>query len=415
MDGVPRSSRTALCLLIAAFTLEPSVLRGAELQLEEALARARAASPLVRAAAADVAAARGRLTQARLLPTNPVLSGELARHTEPGAAQIDRGVALAQEIEVGGQRGLRIGAADHDVARAEHLLADRRRLVDGEVRRSFFALAAGARRHALAKESATLIERLAEATRRRRAAGDVAALDLRLVEVERGRAAQAVAAAASEEAAAAARLALAIGASPDEEVPVTAADAEPLPLPAEVALVTHALATRPDLAAAREERARLEGEAGLARRSGLVPNPVLKGFYRQELFDERIAGGEVSVPLPVWNREQGREAALRAQAASASADADRLVAEIPRQIHLALVRHVAAAAVWRRYQDDTLPAATAAADLLARGGAAGYVGLPERLTQQDRLVQARAAGIDAWRDLHLAEADLIEAVGGALP
>ena len=363
----------------------------------------------MRAAAADVAAARGRLTQARLLPTNPVLSGELARHTEPGAAQIDRGVALAQEIEVGGQRGLRIGAADHDVARAEHLLADRRRLVDGEVRRSFFALAAGARRHALAKESATLIERLAEATRRRRAAGDVAALDLRLVEVERGRAAQAVAAAA------AARLALAIGASPDEEVPVTAADAEPLPLPAEVALVTHALATRPDLAAAREERARLEGEAGLARRSGLVPNPVLKGFYRQELFDERIAGGEVSVPLPVWNREQGREAALRAQAASASADADRLVAEIPRQIHLALVRHVAAAVVWRRYQDDTLPAATAAADLLARGGAAGYVGLPERLTQQDRLVQARAAGIDAWRDLHLAEADLIEAVGGALP
>src|SRR5207244_3006598 len=125
----------------------------------------------------------------------------------------------------------------------------------------------------------------------------------------------------------------------------------------------------------------------------------------QELFNERIAGGEVSVPLPVWNREQGREAALRAQAASASADADRLAAEIPRQVHLALVRHAAAAAVWQRYRNDTLPAATAAADLLARGRAAGYVGMPELLTQQDRLVQARAAGIDAWRDVHLAEAD----------
>src|SRR5438093_10022878 len=99
--------------MVATVASAPRLLRGAELQLEEALARARAASPLVRAAAADVAAARGRLTQARLLPTNPVLSGELARHTEPGAAQIDRGVALAQAIEVGGQRGLRIGAADH--------------------------------------------------------------------------------------------------------------------------------------------------------------------------------------------------------------------------------------------------------------------------------------------------------------
>ena len=154
--------RSAACLVVAvALAASPGVVQGAELQLEEALARARGVSPLVRAAAADVAAARGRLAQARLFPANPVLSADLARHTDPTTAQIDRGVALAQEIEVGGQRGLRVAAADHDVVRAEYLLADRRRLVDGEVRRSFFALAASGRRRALADESAALVERIA--------------------------------------------------------------------------------------------------------------------------------------------------------------------------------------------------------------------------------------------------------------
>jgi cobalt-zinc-cadmium efflux system outer membrane protein len=172
---------------------------------------------------------------------------------------------------------------------------------------------------------------------------------------------------------------------------------------------------RPDLAVARAEQARLESEAGLTRRRGLVPNPVLKGFYRQELFDERVAGGEISVPLPVWNREQGTETALRAQAAAAAADVQRLALEIPREVHVALVRRSAAGEAWRRYRRETLPAIGAARELLERGEAAGYVALPERLVQQDRLLAAETAAIDAWRDLHLAEADLIEAVGGTPP
>ena len=409
--------RALLALLTTAVWLgAPPPGGAADLALEDALARARAESPLVRAAVAELEAARARRAQARLPPANPVLSAELARHSEAGEARIDRGVALAQEIEVGGQRGLRIAGADHDVARAEDLLADRRRQVDGEVRRAFFGVAASARARALAAERATLVERIAEAARQRVRAGDLGALDLRMVEVERARAAQALAAAEGDQAAAAARLAIAVGApGGEEEVGAMTTDIEPATLPNERALVAHALGARPDLAAAREQSARLESDARLARRSGLVPNPVVKGFYRQELFEERIAGAEVAVPLPIWNRAQGTETALRADAAAAAAEAARIAAEIPRQVHVAFVRHAAAADAWRRYRRDTLPAVDAADDLLVRGAAAGYVGLPERLAQEDRLLLARSAGIEAWRDVHLSEADLIEAVGGALP
>jgi cobalt-zinc-cadmium efflux system outer membrane protein len=183
------------------------------------------------------------------------------------------------------------------------------------------------------------------------------------------------------------------------------------PPSAEETLVARALTARPDLAAAREERARLETEADLVHRRGRVPNPTFEGFYRQEVGDERIAGARISVPLPLWNRQQGAEAELRAQALAAAAEADRLLREIPRQVHLAVVRRATAAAAWERYQRQALPAAGTVRELLDRAFGTGYLGLPEVLVQQDRLVQVRSAAIGAWLDLREAEADLIEAVG----
>src|SRR5206468_1999277 len=167
-----RAVRAALVTVLLSAALGGSAAAG-PLALDEALARARAASPALRVAAAELEAAHGRLRQARLVQANPVLSADLARHTAPAGDEDakDRGVQLEQEIEVGGQRGLRIAAAEHDVTHAEHLLADRRRTVEGEVRRAFFALAAAERRQKLAAERLALASRLAEAARRRTRAG----------------------------------------------------------------------------------------------------------------------------------------------------------------------------------------------------------------------------------------------------
>src|SRR5438093_730434 len=258
--------------------------------------------------AAELEAAHGRLRQARLVQANPILSADLARHTAPAGDEDakDRGVQLEQEIEVGGQRGLRIAAAEHDVTHAEHLLADRRRTVEGEVRRAFFTLAAAERRQKLAAERLALASRLAEAARRRTRAGETGALDARLAEVETARAAQEKTAAEAEHARAEGRLALAMGAEPGEPLSVS---------------------------------------------------------------------GE----------------------------------------HLALAHRRTAEEAWRRYEREALPAATQARDLLERGFDAGYLALPDLLLQQDRLLQVRAGAIDAWLDLHVAEADLVEAMGGVAP
>ncbi|HLY37883.1 MAG TPA: TolC family protein [Candidatus Binatia bacterium] len=400
---------------LVVLTIGASPLLGAELRLDEAIERARNASPDLRAAAVDLEGARARLGRAQLPAANPVLSGDIARHTEAGEATIDRGVALAQEVEVGGQRGLRIAAARLDVARATHALADRRRRVDTDVRRAFFTLAARSRRRAVAADRAAVAERLADAVRRRARAGDAAALDQELATVEAARAAQALAVAVSDEADATAALAVAIGARVGDELTVSAPDPDLGDVGPAAALVARALADRPDLAAARDEEARLSTEAVLARRTGIVPNPVVKAFYRQERFNERIAGGELSIPLPIWNREQATETSLHAAAAAARADALRLAGEVERQVHVALARRAAAAAAWERYRRETRPAVASAREHLRRGATAGYVGVPETLVQEDRLFQAEELEIDAWRDAHLATADLVDALGSAAP
>ncbi|HZR82692.1 MAG TPA: TolC family protein [Candidatus Binatia bacterium] len=386
-----------------------------DLRLEEALERALGASPEIRAAQADVDAARGRAQQAGLYVANPVLTAEAAHHGAPGGEeQIDRMFSLAQEIEIGGQRALRVAAADRDVEHARLVLADRRRRVLADVRRAFAAAVAAERREHLASMTAEASRRLAEATGRRERAGDATALDAQLAALEATRSEQARAAAGIERERAIDRLALAIGA-PDSET-VTAADGgdggDAAPLPDDQALVERALASRPDLAAARAERARLEGEAAYVKRHGEIPNPVVRGYYRNELLDETVVGGEVAIPLPVWNREQGTETALRASASGAGVEIDRLMRAIPREVRLAAARHRAAALAWGRFRREGLPGADAADRLIERAYGAGYSGLTEALAQRDRVVQLRSAAISAWLDLEEARADVIEAVGG---
>jgi cobalt-zinc-cadmium efflux system outer membrane protein len=383
------------------------------LSLEGALARARDANADLAAAAADVAAARGRLVQASVLAANPVVTSGATRHRIPGETNTDAAVSLGQELQIGGQRGLRIAAARFDVEHAEQARADRARLVDGEVRRAFAGLVAAQRRRVLALDAAAQAERLANAAATRVEQGDVGRLELDLARLDVVKTRAEATAADTEIARATARLATAIGADPDEELIVTAIDRAPREMPSETALVARAMATRPDLAATRAARDQLEGQADLTHRAGIVPNPTVRGFYSHENGVENLLGGEIEIPLPVFDRQQGAEADLRAQAASAAAQTAKLERDIPREVHTALARHRAARAALTHYRRDALPAADAARSGLDRALAAGSLALPDLLVQQDRLREARKSAIDAWLDLEEAEADVIEAVGAS--
>jgi len=187
--------RTAL----AALLLTPCAANAAEpLRLDQALALARTSHPSLRAASADVEAARARLAQVELLPANPVLSGEVARHTESGEPFVDRAIAISQEVEIGGQRGLRVAAAKLGVERAGDQLAEQGRTLDAGVRRAFAGLVAAEERRDLAAEALAISRRILEITEGRARAGDVGQLEARLARIDAMRAERSLAAAEAE-------------------------------------------------------------------------------------------------------------------------------------------------------------------------------------------------------------------------
>jgi cobalt-zinc-cadmium efflux system outer membrane protein len=377
------------------------------LHLDDALARARERNATLEGARADVVSARGRLDQAGVLAANPVFTSGLTHHRIPGDTNLEPHVSLGQELEIGGQRGLRIDAARNDVERAEQRRADRERLVDaclcGPGRAERLLAIAG---------SCSAIDPPATATATRVEQGDAGRIDLDLTRLDEVKTREDAAAAELAVRRARARLALAIGADPDEPlavVPPPDAGVEP---PAEAAALERALAARPDLAAARAERARLDGQAALVHRAGIVPNPKIRGYYSHENGNEDLVGGEVEVPLPIFDRQQGTETDLRGQAAAAAAEVVRLERTIPREVRLALARYAAATAAARRYAEDAGPATASANASLDRARRAGQLSVIDVLTQQDRLREARRAAIGAWLEVHEAEADLVDAVGG---
>src|SRR5262249_59783519 len=103
----------------------------------DAVERARATNPDLRAVAQQVEIARGALLKARYPSQfNPQIGGDGAHRSRSGpggsASATDYGVVLSQEVEVAGQRGARIAEAQQRVARAEAQVRDREPLPHAE-------------------------------------------------------------------------------------------------------------------------------------------------------------------------------------------------------------------------------------------------------------------------------------------
>src|SRR5262245_489114 len=135
----------------AASFLDP--LNG--LSIEEAIARARAQEPSIRAARTSVEVARGMQVQAGLRP-NPSLSLEL--RGQPAGSDNQTAISVEWPLDLFRREG-RTSVAEREVAVAELSTADRERLLASEVRMRFGAVLGAVR-------DLTLLEDIVEASRR---------------------------------------------------------------------------------------------------------------------------------------------------------------------------------------------------------------------------------------------------------
>jgi cobalt-zinc-cadmium efflux system outer membrane protein len=300
------------------------------LSLDEAVRLAAERNPQAAAARALVEIAEANRVDARLRP-NPAVSVESESYPlfqSPRPAFVDGQeltIRFDQEIETAGRRRLRTDAAAAGVSAATLTARDRFRQLERAVRRAYLQLALAHADADVARTSLQEIDRVLTVGRERVNVGEAPRSEVSRLEVERLRFAEDAFSADLALRNARAALLTLLGAS-DLTQAIEAADPLIPPSGSAVAIIAAATAPpaqplgidlRPDLLAAREELRRAETETRL-QRALRSPNVTVGGGYKRDFGTNAVVLG-VTVPLPLWNQNQGgvaRAAAERQLAAS---------------------------------------------------------------------------------------------------
>jgi outer membrane protein, heavy metal efflux system len=290
------------------------------LTLDESVATGLGNNPELRAFRLEEEVVRGQLAKAKLPPfSNPMIDGSMSTQGRspgtPGGAFRNNQISLSQSVEIAGQRGLRIDVATHNLERARLDIRDLARTLRADIKNAFAQALFAHDREALTREYLRLQEDLSNLVSVKYQAGDVAALEVNLSQVELARAQRDVIAASTEYRNALLSLGRLIG-LPGGALPTVEGElATGLPpLPEREALLAR-IGGRPDVKAAETETKRSEVTERLIGRE-TIPNVVWSVFQgRTEGGDER--GATLGVSIPLFDRRQGERIEARARLSQA--------------------------------------------------------------------------------------------------
>lgn len=415
MNQTPWLARATFCTaglaLFACSTVQAQVAPTASisadttvLSVAEAQRLAVTRNPQFLAETRERAMAEGRLRQARVLQFNPSLEFQAPGGGADGMLG-EYEARIAQELEVGGQRGLRIKAARRDVERADFEVLDAARRTLANVTDAYIATYAAQRRARVAREILDLTRQLLIATRIQAREGEISALEANLAEIEFGRAQARVVAEEREATTARLELQRLIGLGPESTVRL----ADHVPARTTSALITVdslvnvALQNRPDLAA----RARAQQQyAALTRLAGreAVPNVSLGALLEKnpgsgsgaESGNSPRVGVVVGVPIPIWNRNQGTVAERRTATEQAALSREATQLAVRTEVTEAYRSLQAAEEEARVFERDVVEPARANQRLLDAAFRAGKIGLPTLLLLRNQLLDAELGYWAAW-------------------
>jgi cobalt-zinc-cadmium efflux system outer membrane protein len=411
-------------LLVAALVLlltSVPVARGraAELlTLERALQIARGHNPELRAARQDLDIARGRLVKAEYPSQfNPEITGEVGqRRLGAGGSGADYGVALSQEIEVAGQRGKRIEEARANLERVEQLVRDRTRLIEAEVKGAFFAALARRQRRDLLQRVQVLNQHVRDASQARVKAGESPIMEANLAEIRFGQSRKETLVAEKDYTVTLLDLKRLLDVTRDTTLdPSGELRASPGAYVLGT-LIARAIDVRPDLLATQREVGRVDAERGLAQRL-VIPNPTLEGFYREEASAEgrdRIVGGGLRIPLPLFDRRQGELLALAGRHRQAQFEVDASVRTVEKEVADAFQSYEAARKEVEIFEQDVLGRAEENFRFIETAYRAGKLDFFQFVVVQNDLVGAQLSYLDSLAAFREAEVNLERAVGAPL-
>lgn len=405
------SALFAQALPVAAqMTAQPALTRASvqhaaptsgALTFDQAIARALAANPGLRAAALDVAIADGARRQAGLFP-NPELSF-VREGTRRGSRT--QTVQLSQVLELGGKRSSRIKLADSERSLAAGNLDVARTDLRADVTTAYFDALAAQERAQLAQGALEVAARAAGAASKRVAAGRVSPLEEDRAGVVQAGARVELAQAQSEWTVALTRLAAYWGETSPTFASVVMPELDLAPAPA-LAELERRLDSTPQLRAARLQVQREEAQVEVDRAQRIPDVTLIVGTQKDDEIGRSQTVLGLSVPLPLFNRNQGAlQASLsRAEKAKTQLEAERV--RLHQELASAHQRAQLAREQVRSMRDEILPAAQRVFDSTVTGYEAGKFSFLDVLDAQRALLSTRTQYIQVLYERYRAIADL---------
>ncbi len=431
-----RGSSFAVAILALSLALVPrSAARaaepaGGETRLTPTFAAVEAlrASPDLAAAYAAIDAARGRLIQAGLWP-NPALAltgrSDFALQNE-GERAI--GVDLAQRFPIAGRIARAQDVARVDVALALAEAREFERVLIGEVRRTAYSLAALDEAIESRESVIRTAEELTHAATRRRRAAEVSDADVNLLEIELARFEQEKRRLELDRAVVAIRLNQLLYRPVDSPTAISVSlDESAFDVSQATDELAKAAARRPDLEGIRLDSDRARADAQLARAESWEDWTIGAGYesdrqvFRNEPPSDPIGvkrddflGVAVSVPLPLWNRNQGRVVEAQANERRARARLAARERAVEAEIEAARRRATELSHVAREYHESLLPRSRQNVDLLERGYRQGLVAITTLVQAEQQLADTVLRHAQTLGELRQAEVDF-ETAAAASP
>ena len=359
MTRMKGSLAIAAALAASAATSAQAQPPAAPITIDQAVAEAVDHNLSLLAERFNVSVAAAAVVTAGLRP-NPVITVDAMR---PDAPLVDSGVAVNEGairtdyvLERGGKRDRRIEQATLARSVAELQLLDTTRKLVLDVQSAFADVQLAKLNLALARENLAALDNVVSINVERVRTGDLAQVELARSRLAALQFLNDVDQQAAKLDVARSRLGVLIGrahADAPDVVGELRRDAEPLN---RTVLQARALEMRPDLRAARSDQARSVADLRLQLANGKVDYTISGEYHRQA--GGGLAGNNYglffSVPLPIFNRNQGEVARAEAQQRQLEAKARALEADVVADLGTAFTEYTSARRIVERIEANML-------------------------------------------------------------
>lgn len=333
-------------------------------------------------------------------------------------------VGISQELLTAGKRGKRLKVAEKEIESFDSQVDNSGRILREEVKTTFYDLLLAEKKVELAKRSITLNNQLFDVTKQRFEVGDIPELEVNLARVEVSRSQGRKVEAERELSPTKARLLALLGLSSNDSATFSGTlEMATFTIKLEDLKVL-ALKKRPDLKAFEAEKAKGEAEVTLAR-AERIPNVTLGLGYQRENSAIDVSGEEIksrdnllglkiSIPIPLFERNQS--GIMEAKARRASAENRALYARnvVERDVESAYAKLTAADKSLAIYEKDIIPQLEENLKLVQEAYRLGEVGILTVIEEQKKFFEVNDGYLTALYNRQAALVKLESVVGGDL-